>query len=1749
MKNCIFIANILLIMLIAPFNLYSADDPRLIEFIADGFGYPVSDINEKNYGWEYSQIWTSGTPNTLHPGIDFNTTNDCGRQVSSVANGIILYCDNAGSSWGGVVLIQHRFHYEGGYKNDINDDYVEYCSQYAHIAPLDSIKVGDYVYKGQKIGYIAWNDNACNSFEGVTNPHNFNVSWSPHLHFEVREDETLSADHWVTLSTTGTYLERKNRVDDEGYFLPYATPFASNNYLEESTENAFACFALNEEADTENITRMNQLGLLNYTEDNENDSSRKNKNHVLTKRQVVEVVSQATYYKINSYQLDTENSIRYATENNLINTESPQQTDFDQQVKRDIVFIIAARALMVIMNGSVSNLEDCTQSKFDDVSIHDVSCKYLNYLYDNDVYTGRSVDNKLMSYTSMYATRSFVAEICDGLLDIEAKDNYTIISDCGIDLDEVIMFAKLSKAVYENNIDDVETWKKIDDYAADIVYELLTGAGSTSEQETFTVIDPIGFHASLYSNNSNILIIAYEGTTASSLMDWDANLSHALTNTVPKQYSEGLIFAEKILSEYPNHEIILTGHSLGGGIATFVGLSLGLKAYTFNPAGLWSSTISKIPEIDRSLITNFVVVGYSDILGNLFQLEDIVSNTGILFGRNCEIDIPMLITNPLTIHSINTIVTYLENISTGKEKFTYYEPAQEKIEQNIYGAGSTLNIELYEDFRSGDFSLFDSSELKKQKRNNPFGLKFPYTLATRSETLLLSMLITGYKIEKDLQSNYIDVSTMHPLYDVIETATKLGIVVGYVDENNNPTNEFKPDNSISRIETLKILFKTFQLDLLENTEKGPRGRIWSDSFYSDIDKAHWSYKYIRAAYLYEIMDGYGNGKFGPNDEITRSQVVKIVHQAMQLSNDNFITSGHYVEPETEIYSENENSVPTGSVVTTKLNSDTYTLKANYTDNEGHKLSYYWIADGGKFENLSTNETEVNWISPIESNRTQFTINLWVHDGHGQLSIAVNLINTTTTELNNVIMILKYLTNQKASSTISELDLTQDNIVDLKDAIKGLQVEAGLFESSEINNDLQNGLIAYYEFENGFYNKVNKKQENSLWENSENLIIQDGQLKLLSSSESLKGYVKRNFDTRHLNKIQVEKRSFIVPKGQHFYCGVTFKNQSFNNIEQYLSLIYNFYHYTGTNEVGQYTYREHFYIINTLYGTSGVEQNIVSDTINTRFNKWIKEKITLDYENQVFTYSIENDDGSDSEFVAINNIVFDKNDQMEISINAWDWQIGSEHIIDYLKIYSIKNQHTNNDYDDFQKGLIAHYEFENNLFDSSGNDYHIINTSVDYKNFVIGQGIQIKDKLSLSADASNDILSSSIYTQNFTISCWVMFYSIDNTYNQIINNFDSLKPSSEEMDYRYSFELLRVRSGLEHSKNKLLFQVKSGKLKDIYIVDSIEEMKSNIHYFCTTTYNGKQIRLFINGELQDETEFTGNINIISNPIYIGGAANISENINGIIDDLRIYNRALTEFEIKKLYNKKVQETIDITTGIIAHYEFEDNAHDSSAKGNHGQEHGCIEYTNGLIGKSANFDGIDDFIEIIPKENSFTSIKDFTISAWTYLSDWKYQPKYKSDRQYIFDGHTNSPQSPFRYENGFAVIYDYIYNTRYEEIHNFINYTEPGLSTTDSVEENTAVQNIKGYWHHIIFMRKSDIIYTYWDGMQIYNYVTKDNPLDMNHSLFIGTATGNNTSCQVIKNGFNPSFKGKIDDFRIYNRALNMTEINELYNKRE
>lgn len=93
-----------------------------------------------------------------------------------------------------------------------------------------------------------------------------------------------------------------------------------------------------------------------------------------------------------------------------------------------------------------------------------------------------------------------------------------------------------------------------------------------------------GFNAVLYRVDGK-LVLAFEGTNlAEGLSDLLSDFrigAWGITN----QYEFGQYIAAAVRLRYPNVELILTGHSMGGGIAAYAGGTLGIPTIAIDPSG------------------------------------------------------------------------------------------------------------------------------------------------------------------------------------------------------------------------------------------------------------------------------------------------------------------------------------------------------------------------------------------------------------------------------------------------------------------------------------------------------------------------------------------------------------------------------------------------------------------------------------------------------------------------------------------------------------------------------------------------------------------------------------------------------------------------------------------------------------------------------------------------------------------------------------------------------------------------------------------------------------------------------------------------------------------------------------------------------------------------------------------------------------------------------------------------------------
>ena len=112
---------------------------------------------------------------------------------------------------------------------------------------------------------------------------------------------------------------------------------------------------------------------------------------------------------------------------------------------------------------------------------------------------------------------------------------------------------------------------------------------------------------------------------------------------------------------------------------------------------------------------------------------------------------------------------------------------------------------------------------------------------------------------------FTDVSLDHWANKQIEDLAKRNIINGYSDGS------FKPGENVTRAHAAVMLVNALGLDYKGKTSK-----------FSDVPLGHWAEGHIAAAEQAGILNGYGNGKFGPGDYITRGQISVMVSKAFNL---------------------------------------------------------------------------------------------------------------------------------------------------------------------------------------------------------------------------------------------------------------------------------------------------------------------------------------------------------------------------------------------------------------------------------------------------------------------------------------------------------------------------------------------------------------------------------------------------------------------------------------------------------------------------------------------------------------------------------------------------------------------------------------------------------------------------------------------------------------------------------------------------
>ncbi|MFA7381016.1 MAG: LamG-like jellyroll fold domain-containing protein [Bacteroidia bacterium] len=287
-----------------------------------------------------------------------------------------------------------------------------------------------------------------------------------------------------------------------------------------------------------------------------------------------------------------------------------------------------------------------------------------------------------------------------------------------------------------------------------------------------------------------------------------------------------------------------------------------------------------------------------------------------------------------------------------------------------------------------------------------------------------------------------------------------------------------------------------------------------------------------------------------------------------------------------------------------------------------------------------------------------------------------------------------------------------------------------------------------------------------------------------------------------------------------------------------------------------------------------------------------------------------------------------------------------------------------------------------------------------------------------------------------------------------------------------------------------------------------------------------MRMYIGGQKEYSVYKGFALNYTSDSIYIGqsGNTNYPGNLNGSVDDIKVYNRVLNATEVSSLFNEP-NPVVNLNAGLVAKYSFNSgNANDETGS-NNGTVTGASLTTDrfGNANKAYAFDGVNDKIDFGDAAAFRMGNSNFSISLWAQFSDAQFAPLLNKrndnpgfDQYAVNVGQYGTPDKKL----GF--------------------YYKPSPGGVAGPNRSFSGNTMDALWHHVTVVNEfGGATSLFIDGQ----FAGSSNSTFTSENFNI---TGANLVAGFTNAlGTDYYYKGNLDDIRIYNRALSGLEADSLF----
>jgi len=414
------------------------------------------------------------------------------------------------------------------------------------------------------------------------------------------------------------------------------------------------------------------------------------------------------------------------------------------------------------------------------------------------------------------------------------------------------------------------------------------------------------------------------------------------------------------------------------------------------------------------------------------------------------------------------------------------------------------------------------------------------------------------------------------------------------------------------------------------------------------------------------------------------------------------------------------------------------------------------------------------------------------------------------------------------------------------------------------------------------------------------------------------------------------------------------------------------------------------------------------------------------------------------------------------------------------------------------GLVAHYPLDGNA-----------NDMTEYENdgIVLGATL-VKDRFGNQYGAyrfngvNQYILvphrqQQTLTSGDFTLSYWVSF--------EVLNPVSHLFGKSDGPGNTGKW-LVRHESGSAVFKLDLnsITTGASANTSGVWI------SSSNVWTHVSHTRAGQNYQTYINGRMVSASQHPVLTSTSSSSLTIGQVEDVGW-FQGSLDDIRMYNRALSAREIKALYD---YQQVTLGQGLVAHYKFDGAPGQESVFGEHATATnvGLVENRFGRPDSAGSFSG-NSRLELPLMTEADGLNLEFSISFWLQFQGAP------AERHVL--GRSNG--------GGNQKKWLWLYRPESAGNLSFLVNSQPNVETQTA--KFTWPYSVN-FWYHFVLIKQGSTYITYVNGLKSAQASGPSTLPLLTVPFRVGDVEGAN------------GFQGKMDDLRIYSRAISESEVQSL-----